>query len=170
MIRIPRLGAATAAALLALASSASAAPTAQEAASSMAFLVGTWHCAHMVGDFSGTYTEQFERTMGGRWLKQSYDFPATQQEPAVHAEYFFEYDPRGAGRWIRFGAHSNGQYYGMRSTSTGETGWAWEYVLPAPGASATWTKKSENEYTIDGPSYPENGRTVTEHHDCKKTR
>ena len=72
------------------------------------------------------------------------------------------------GRWIRFGAHSNGQYYGMRSVSTGETGWAWDYVLPAPGASAAWTKKSDAEYTIDGPSYPENGRTVTERHDCKK--
>jgi hypothetical protein len=43
-----------------------------------------------------------------------------------------------------------------------------DYRLPGPNATATWTKKSETEFTIDGPSYPENGKTVTEHHDCKK--
>lgn len=170
MKRIISLCALGVAMMVSASASASAAPSADEAAKSLAFLVGTWNCAHTVGDFSGTYTERFERALGGRWLKQTYEFPATQQEPAVHAEYFLEYDARGSGRWVRFGAHSNGQYYGMRSTSTGETGWAWDYVLPGTGASATWTKKSDAEYTIDGPSYPENGRTVTEHHDCKKAR
>jgi hypothetical protein len=32
----------------------------------------------------------------------------------------------------------------------------------------TWTKKSDAEYAIDGPEYPQNGKLVTEHHLCKK--
>jgi hypothetical protein len=149
-------------------SNVSSAPTAQEGMKSVQYLVGTWRCAHTVGDFSGTYTETFANALDGRWLRQTYEFPATNSEPAVRAEYFFEYDQR-VPRWVRFGAHSNGQYYGMYSKSAGTAEWVWNYVLPSSGASpATWTKKSDAEYTIDGPSYPENGRTVTEHHTCKK--
>jgi hypothetical protein len=171
MKRIVTLFAATAAvaALYAGSSPAHAAPPARDAMESVRFLVGTWNCAHTVGDFSGTYTETFENAMDGRWLKQTYDFPATKNEPAVHAEYFIEYDAR-VPRWVRFGAHSNGQYYGMYSTSPGETSWVWDYVLPSRGSSpATWTKISSAEYTIDGPEYPENGKPVTEHHRCKKS-
>lgn len=144
-----------------------AAPSTAEAMTSLGFLVGTWNCAHTVGDFSGTYSETFTEAMDGRWLKQTYEFPATKTEPAVRAEYFIEYDQR-IPRWVRFGAHSNGQYYGMYSKSDGSTSWDWEYVLPGPGASATWIKTSATQYTIDGPTYPENGKLVTEHHVCKK--
>ena len=163
------LGLVAAVAATALGSSgASAAPTAQEAMSSVQFLVGTWSCAHTVGDFSGTYAETFANAMGGRWLRQTYTFPATSTEPAVQAEYFFEYDPR-VPRWVRFGAHSNGQYYGMYSTSAGGAAWAWNYVLPSVKGTATWTKRSNTEYTIDGPEYSENGKLVTEHHRCTKS-
>ena len=154
--------------VLAGSSGASAAPTAQEGMGSIQFLVGTWNCAHTVGDFSGTYVETFANAMNGRWLRQTYEFPATSTEPAVHAEYFIEYDPR-VPRWVRFGAHSNGQYYGMYSTSPGVPIWAWNYVLPTAKGTTTWTKRSNTEYTIDGPEYPENGKLVTEHHRCTKT-
>ena len=166
--RILGLFAAVAAGVLAWSPGASAAPTAQEAMGSVRFLVGTWNCAHTVGDFSGTYVETFANAFDGRWLKQTYDFPATSTEPAVHAEYFIEYDQR-VPRWVRFGAHSNGQYYGMYSTSAGDTSWAWNYVLPSAKGTTTWTKRSNTEYTIDGPEYPQNGKLVTEHHRCTKS-
>jgi hypothetical protein len=168
MKRIIGLFGAVAVTLLAGASHASAAPAARDAMESVRFLVGTWNCAHTVGDFSGTYTETFANAMDGRWLKQTYEFPATKNEPAVRAEYFIEYDAR-IPRWVRFGAHSNGQYYGMYSTSAGEPTWVWDYVLPSRAGTATWTKKSAAEYTIDGPQYPENGKVVTEHHRCTKS-
>ena len=158
---------AAAAAALASSPNADAAPTAQEAMSSVRFLVGAWNCAHTVGDFSGTYRETFADALDGRWLKQTYEFPATSAEPAVHAEYFIEYDER-VPRWVRFGAHSNGQYYGMYSPS-GDPSWVWIYVLPSARGTATWTKRSDSEYTVDGPEYPQNGKLVTEHHRCTKT-
>ena len=164
---ISRLFAVLAAAALSAPSGASAAPTAQEAMGSTRFLVGTWNCAHTVGDFSGTYTETFANALDGRWLKQTYAFPATADEPAVRAEYLIEYDER-VPRWVRFGAHSNGQYYGMYSTSPGAPTWVWNYVLPSARGTATWTKRSDTEYTIDGPQYPQNGNVVTEHHRCTK--
>ena len=34
---------------------AHAAPSVSEAMQSVQYLVGTWNCAHTVGDFSGTY-------------------------------------------------------------------------------------------------------------------
>jgi hypothetical protein len=158
---------AAAAAALASSPNAVAAPTAQEAMSSVRFLVGSWNCAHTVGDFSGTYRETFANALDGRWLKQTYEFPATSSEPAVHAEYFIEYDER-IPRWVRFGAHSNGQYYGMYSPS-GDPTWVCSYVLPSARGTATWTKRSDSEYTVDGPEYPQNGKLVTEHHRCTKT-
>lgn len=159
---------AIASALLATSPTANAAPTGPEAMRSLQFLVGTWNCAHTVGDFSGTYTELFTSGLGrGTWIEQTYEFPATATEPAVQAHYYLEYDAR-VPRWVRFGAHSNGQYYGMYSTTAGGSSWVWNYVLPSSRGSATWTKVSETEYRIDGPSYPENGKDVTEHHDCKK--
>jgi hypothetical protein len=164
---ISLLFAALAAALLATPSGASAVPTVQEAMGSLLFLVGTWNCAHTVGDFSGTYAETFASALNGRWLRQTYTFPATATDPAVLAEYFIEYDEL-IPRWVRFGAHSNGQYYGMYSTSAGAPSWVWDYVLPSARGTATWTKRSDTEYTIDGPQYPQNGTVVTEHHRCTK--
>jgi hypothetical protein len=56
-----------------------------------------------------------------------------------------------------------------------DDGWAWKYASffrtqkpETPGSDATLTKKSDREYVIDGPSYPEKGTVVTEHHVCKK--
>lgn len=130
-------------------------------------LAGTWNCAHTVGDFSGTYVMSFAKDLGDRWLKQTWDFPATANRPRVHPKYFLGYDPRLPG-WIRFGAHTNGQYYAMRTTSPGNERWSWQYVLPGTRGSVTWTKKSDAEYAIDGPEYPRNGKLATEHHLCKK--
>ena len=70
------------------------------------FFVGKWDCKHTVGDFSGTYTTTYASAMGGAWIEQVYDFPATKSEPLVHAEYFLSYDGR-LPQWVRFGAHSN---------------------------------------------------------------
>jgi hypothetical protein len=151
-----------------LAGSLSGGPAAAAPEDALDYLVGTWNCAHTVGDFSGTYVTKFAKVLGDRWLEQTYDFPAMASEPAIRADYFLGYDPRRAG-WVRFGAHSNGMYFGMRSTGPSDATIAWQYVLPGANASATWTKRSDREFAIDGPSYPQNGRTVTEHHVCKKT-
>lgn len=81
----------------------------------------------------------------------------------MHAEYFMGYDERRQG-WVRFGAMSTGQYLAIRMTDTGDGGWSWKYVRffatqkpEARGADATFTKKSNSEYAVDGPSYEENG-------------
>jgi hypothetical protein len=141
---------------------------AEPATKSLDYFVGTWNCAHRVGDFSGVYTTIYAPVLGDKWLKQIYDFPATQSEPAVHAEYFVGYDRR-VERWIRFGAHSNGMYFGMKSISATDTTIHYTYVLPGSAGEATWTKKSDTQYTVDGPTYTENGKPVTEHHVCTKT-
>jgi hypothetical protein len=130
------------------------------------FFLGTWSCKHTVGDFAGTYTTTYTPAMGGAWIKQVYDFPATGEDMPVHAEYFLSYDGR-IPQWVRFGAHSNAQYYGMVGERLGNI-WSWNYVLPGRSGSVVWTKKSDTEYTIDGPSYPKDGKTVTEHHTCRK--
>ena len=57
--------------------------------------------------------------------------------------------------------------YGMLGTRADNV-WSWSYVLPGPAARAVWTKQSDTEYTVDGPSYPANGKRVTEHHRCRK--
>jgi hypothetical protein len=130
------------------------------------FLVGKWSCKHTVGDFSGTYTTTYTSAMGGAWIEQVYDFPATGSEAPVHAEYFLSYDGR-IPQWVRFGAHSNAQYYGMVGERLGNI-WSWNYVLPGRSGSVVWTKKSDTEYAVDGPSYPQAGKLVTEHHTCIK--
>jgi len=130
------------------------------------FFVGKWDCKHTVGDFSGTYTTTYTSAMGGAWIEQVYDFPATKSEPTVHAEYFLSYDGR-IPQWVRFGAHSNAQYYGMVGERLGNI-WSWNYVLPGRSGSVVWTKKSDTEYTVDGPSYPQAGKMLTEHHTCTK--
>jgi hypothetical protein len=144
-------------------------PSAQQALQSVQYLVGTWNCAHTVGDFSGTYTTGFANALGNLWLRQTYDFPATKTEPAWHGEFFLGYDAR-VPRWVRFGALSTGQYFGMLSKTTSNTTWPWEYVLPGVTGRATWTKKSDAEFTVDGPDYTMNGKPVTEHHVCKKAQ
>ena len=132
------------------------------------FFVGTWSCAHTVGDFSGTYKTTIANSLDNRWLRQTYDFPATSDGAApVSAEYFIGYDPRSA-RWIRLGAMSDGLYFAMVANRSGNT-WPWTYVLPGQGGSAVYTKKSDSLYTVDGPSYNQNGKPVTEHHTCRKS-
>ena len=159
--------AAAAVVLLGLPLAAQPAPNAPDAMSSVRYLVGTWACAHTVGDFSGTYSTTFAPVLDGRWLKQTFDFPATGNEPAIHAEYFLGYEPR-VPRWVRFGAHSNGMYFAMKTTAASDTTWTWSYVLPGTTGTATWTKRSDREFAIDGPEYPQGGKLVTEHHVCKK--
>jgi hypothetical protein len=144
-------------------------PTAPEEMKTVQYLVGTWNCAHTVGDFSGTYTTTFANALGNSWLKQTYEFPATKTDPAWHGESFLGYDERRQ-LWVRFFATSRGEYWGMVSKATSDTSWPWEYVLPGPSRPGltTWTKKSDSEFAQDGPEYAVNGKTVTEHHTCKK--
>jgi hypothetical protein len=131
------------------------------------FFVGTWSCAHTVGDFSGTYKTTITNALDNRWLKQTYDFPATSEGASpVTAEYYIGYDPR-SGRWIRLGAMSDGLYFAMVAKRNGNS-WPWTYVLPGQGGSAVYTEKSDSLYTVDGPSYQQNGKPVTEHHTCRK--
>ncbi len=130
------------------------------------FFVGKWDCKHTVGDFSGTYTTTYTSALGGEWIEQVYDFPATASDASVHADYFLGYDVR-VNQWVRFGAHSNAQYYGMLGTRADNV-WSWSYVLPGLSGRAVWTKRSDTEYAVDGPTYPQNGRLVTEHHTCRK--
>jgi len=151
-------------------------PTAKEKMATVRYLVGSWKCAHTVGDFSGQYTTQYTQALGDRWLKQTYDFPPRQfggdNERAVTGEALIGYD-EDWGQWVRFFATSHGEYFSIRMKDTGN-GWAYRYVSffgskpEAPEADATFTRKSATEYVIDGPTYPEKGRQVTEHHDCHK--
>lgn len=166
------------AAMFLAASSASAAATAKQKMASAQYLVGTWSCAHTVGTFSGTYKTTYANALGNLWLRQTYDFPPRQMqenEAAEQAEYLMGWDDRREA-WVRFGGMSTGMYFAIRMTDTGDGGWAWKYVSffkrstpETPGADATFTKKSDTEYVIDGPTYPKDGKPVTEHHVCKKT-
>ena len=142
------------------------------------YLIGTWDCAHTVGTFSGTYKTSYAKVLGGKWLQQTYDFPAQRSagrdEPASSAVALMGFDDRRQ-TWVRFFANSYGQYFPIRMTDTG-TGWAWKYSTfftrsapETPGADAMLTKKSDTQYEIQGPSYPQNGAQVTEHHVCRKT-
>ena len=142
------------------------------------YLVGTWSCAHTVGGYSGTYKTSYVKTLGGVWLRQTYEFPPRQfgnNEPTVNAEFLIGYDERRQA-WVRFGAISNGQYFAIRMTDMPDGGWSYKYVSffarqqpEAADSDATFSKKSDSEYVVDGPSYPENGVRVTEHHVCRKT-
>jgi len=115
------------------------------------FFVGTWSCAHTEGGVTGPYTTTIVKSLGNAWLKQTYDFAATANEPAFQGEWFLRYDER-VHHWVRFGALSDGMYFAMTGKRTNDT-WSWTYVLPGPGATAVFVKKSDSEYTIDGPSY-----------------
>ena len=50
-------------------------PTAMEKMATIDYLVGSWSCAHTVGDSSGKYTTKYTKVLGNLWLKQTYDFP-----------------------------------------------------------------------------------------------
>jgi hypothetical protein len=169
MKRLVHFLASAAALCLAVPSGANAADSgAQQAMNSRQYLVGRWNCAHTVGDFSGTYITSFANALGGGWLRQTYEFPATATEPAWTAEFLTGYDGR-LSRWVRMGVLSTGPYFGMVSRDLGD-GWMWVYAFPgASGATATWTKKSDSEFTIDGPQYIQNGRPMSERHTCKKS-
>ena len=59
-------------------------------------------------------------------------------------------------------------YFAMTAKRNGDV-WSWSYVLPGSSATAAvYTRRSDTEFTVDGPTYPENGRPVTEHHRCLK--
>jgi hypothetical protein len=158
-------------------SSAQAAPAARQKIASMQYLVGTWSCAHTVGTFSGTYKTTYANALGNLWLRQISDFPPQQfgeKGDAVRAEFLMGYDERRQA-WVRFGVLSTGQYFAIRMTDAGDGGWSWKYVSffkrstpETADSDATFTKKSDSEYVVDGPSYEEDGKPVREHHVCKK--
>ena len=144
--------------LIAAPTSAQTLPTAQHEIQSAQFLIGKWSCAHTVGDFSGTYTTTYASTLGSAWLEQTYDFPGTKEDAAVHADYFLGYDVR-VDRWVRFGAHSNAQYYGMLGTradnvwsstglagASGARGWA-EGRWPRCGCWPLWAMRRPDRVT-----------------------
>ena len=138
------------------------------------YLVGTWECAHTVGTFSGTYKTSYAKVLDGKWLQQAYDFAGQKDDPASTAMALMGFDERRQ-EWVRFFANSKGQYFPIRMTDTGN-GWAWKYSTfftrktpETPGPDATITRKSDMEYEIQGPTYPQNGVTVTEHHVCRRT-
>lgn len=173
-----KLLAAAATVFLAASSDGNAAPTARQKIAAVQYLVGAWSCTHTVGTFSGPYTTTWASVLDDLWLKQTYEFPANQQEkgPAVHGEFLMGYD-EGRQAWVRFGVMSTGRYFAIRMTENGDSGWSWKYVSffqrktpETPDSDATFTKKSAVEYVVDGPTYPKDGTgaLVTEHHVCKK--
>jgi hypothetical protein len=144
---------------------------------SRAFLLGTWRCTFTVGEESGTYTTAWTTTLDGLWLEQTYDQPKQPRTFAFRAKYLIGYD-RARGQWVRFGATTTGQYFAIRMTDVGQGGWGWKYVSLFPrkrperaGFDATFTRRSDELYAVDGPTYPNAGGTmVTEHHLRKVAR
>jgi hypothetical protein len=129
------------------------------------FLVGTWQCADTVGEHAGSYTLKVTKALNDRWLREIYEWQAAPGAQALSGEYFFSFDPR-VKKWIRTGAMNDGMYFSMVGVRRGND-WTFGYALPAPG-TAVYTRRSDTEYTVLGPSYPENGKLVTEHHGCHK--
>jgi hypothetical protein len=151
--------------------------TAQQALASASYLIGTWSCAHTVGTFSGRYTTTYSMALGDHWLKQSWDFPpgnaGGDEKTAVTAETLMGYD-EGRQTWVRFFANSLGQHFEIRMKDT-PSGWSFKYSTfyprtrpETPEPDAIFARKSDTEYTVDGPTYPLNGTKVTEHHSCHK--
>jgi hypothetical protein len=137
------------------------------------WLVGSWRCEDTVGSFKGTYRSTYAPVLGGAWLKQTYDFPARNGQPAQQAEALMSYDPRRS-YWVRFFAMSDGMWFAIRMTET-ESGWAWKYVSiskerkpETEGVDTTLTRRSDSEYAIEGPTYAQGSERVTEHHVCRK--
>ncbi len=137
------------------------------------WLLGTWKCEDTVGDFHGTYDTSWSTTLDDRWLRQTWDFPARGGKPALKAEALMSYDAR-RDFWVRFFAMSDGFWAAMRMTET-KDGFTWKYVSLAKNRKpetdvpdATLIRRSDQEYVIEGPTYPEGGKMVTEHHVCRK--
>jgi hypothetical protein len=131
------------------------------------YLVGAWKCEHTVGKFSGSYTTRYALVLDDLWLRQSYDFPDNKAEAIVG------YNPQRQ-YWVRFFVNSEGQSFAIRMTETA-SGWTWKYISFSKDRKpetlepdATFTRLSDREYTIEGPTYPKDGASVTEHHVCKK--
>lgn len=133
------------------------------------FLVGKWSCSHTAdSEQAGMYTTTYASVLGDRWLKQTFDFPATATDPALQGEWYMGYDGKRQ-RWVRFGAMSDSMYFAMLGSRDGDR-WTWSYVLPgrSEAAATIYTKTSDLQYTVDGPTYPVNGKLITEHHVCNK--
>jgi hypothetical protein len=141
------------------------------------YLIGTWQCAHTVGTFSGTYRTTYAWALGNAWLRQTWDFPAQvaegRNQPAITAETLMRYDERRQA-WVRFFANSLGQHFEIRMTDT-PNGWSFKYVSffprtrpETPDPDAIFTRQSDTEYSVDGPTYPQGTAQVTEHHRCHK--
>jgi hypothetical protein len=167
------------AAIIACVHSAAAEPAQQpkigapDAMASANYLIGTWSCAHTVGTFSGRYTTTYSKVLGDRWLKETWDFPSSAEQPAVEAEALMGYD-EARQTWVRFFANSLGQHFEIRMTEVPD-GWAFKYTTfyprtrpDTPDPDATFTKISDSEYRIEGPTYPQGETRVTEHHICRK--
>jgi hypothetical protein len=154
---------------------AGAAPSAKAEIASRQFLIGTWNCAFTVGAQSGRYTTVWSNALGGTWLAQRIDQVGAGGVGSFQAEYLIGYDEAHQG-WVRFGAMTTGQYFAIRMKDTGDEGWSWKYVSFFPRrtpettqSDATFARRSDGEYLIDGPTYPNgNGVQVTEHHVCRK--
>jgi hypothetical protein len=160
---------------VALSSSPVYSATVQDELQSREFLIGTWNCSYTVGPQTGAYTTTWSNVLDGHWLQQTYDQPTQPRAPGFKAQYFVGYDEKRQA-WVRFGAMTTGQYFAIRMNDAGEGNWTWKYVTffnrtkpETPDPDATFTKKSDTEYTVDGPTYPMSGRTVTEHHVCRKS-
>jgi len=134
-------------------------------ASAADFLVGSWQCADTVGDYTGAYTITVTKALDGRWLREIYQWHNAATSRELSGEYFLSYDPR-VKKWIRIGAMNDGMYFSMVGVRAGDE-WTFGYALPGPG-TAVYSKRSDTEYTVLGPTYKENGKLVTEHHGCQK--
>ncbi|HZI41247.1 MAG TPA: hypothetical protein VFD67_06070, partial [Gemmatimonadaceae bacterium] len=129
------------------------------------FLVGSWQCADTVGDYNGSYTITVTKALSGRWLREIYQWHNAAAPRALSGEYFLSYDPR-VKKWIRIGAMNDGMYFSMVGVRAGDD-WTFGYALPGPG-TAVYSRRSDTDYTVLGPTYKENGKVVTEHHGCHK--
>lgn len=160
------------------------AATPHDAVAAHRYLVGTWQCTYTVGNVAGSYTTTWTTALDDTWLKETYDQPPVRtammkgdklDAAGFRAEYLMGYDPRHDA-WVRFGAMTTGQYFAIRMTPTPNGGWTWKYQSFFPRRrpesaqpDATFARKSDVLYTVDGPTYPnEQGATVTEHHICRK--
>jgi hypothetical protein len=173
MIRLPFFAAALAGIILWQLPASAATP--QQELQSRQFLIGTWNCTFTAGPSKGRYTTTWSYVLDNRWLKQTYDQAAQPKAQPFRAEYFVGFD-EARKAWVRFGAMTTGQYFAIRMNDAGDGNWAWRYVSffgrrsgNSAKPDATFTKKSESQYTVDGPTYPgENGKMETEHHICRK--
>src|SRR5262249_7714141 len=96
-------------------STAAAADEAQTHAAAYAYLIGTWQCAHQVGDFSGRYTTTYAKTLGDHWIRQTYEFEGAPGKPNWQAEALMTW-VASKREWARLLALSGGEQFSMRLT------------------------------------------------------